>query len=350
MTAMELDTATQAAVGWLVVLHSGSIGSAERRDFDAWLAASPAHSAAWQRLAGTLDATLAPARQAGTAGTAGTAQEGRPGGLPGSGAPLGALLGEVLARQASRERQRRRLLRGALGIGGVSAGAALLAERHLPLSQLSADLRTGTGERRDFTLADGSRLTLDARSAADVDFRAGHRTVTLRQGALVAQAAPMRSTGNASGVPFIVRTAHGTLRALGTRFVVRQGEARSHVGMLEHSVEIRTAQGQTQTLPEGFCASFGPEGIVRSDESPAATAAWQHGMLEAHDQTLGEVVQALRAYRAGFIRVSPEAAALRVYGSYALDDTHRALTALGETLPISVRTFQGHWLVVIERL
>lgn len=330
---ISLDAATQAAVGWMVVMHSGHASAAERRDFDAWLLANPGHGEAWQRLTRALNGTLGSAR------VAVPSHEGTP--------ASGALLSEVMARQDVRSRQRRRLLRNALGIGGMTAGAALLAERQLPLAQLAADLRTGTGERRDFMLPDGSKVTLDARSAADLDFREGHRTVTLRRGALVAQAVPVRGAGDA---PFIVRTAHGALRALGTRFVVRQGDGESSVGMLEHSVEISTANARPETLAEGRSARFGPPGIVRTDEAPAATGAWEHGMLEAHNQTLGEVVQALRAYRRGFIRVAPEAAALRVFGTYALDDTDRALVALGETLPVSVRIFQGGWLVLIERL
>jgi transmembrane sensor len=71
-------------------------------------------------------------------------------------------------------------------------------------------------------------------------------------------------------------------------------------------------------------------------------------MLEAHDLPLGEVVQALRAYRAGFIRVAPRAAALHVYGTFSLDDTDRALAALAETLPIAVNVYQRGWLVTIE--
>ncbi|WP_310936245.1 FecR domain-containing protein [Variovorax sp. UMC13] len=325
--ALELDAATQAAVRWMVALHSGDTTAAERRDFDAWLLASPHHRQAWQQLSGALVGTLAPAR--------GAAAD----------AP-GALLGEVLARQDARTRQRRRLLRGALGLGGLAAGAALVAERQLPLAQLTADLRTGTGERRELALPDGSRLTLDARSAVDLDFRAGHRTVTLRQGALIAQAASVRPGEDA---PFIVRTVHGTLRALGTGFVVRLDAAHSQVGMLEHSVEIRTAQGRRETLAEGRSARFDARGITFTDEAPAASAAWRRGMLEAHDQTLGEVVDTLRAYRSGFVRITPEAAALRVYGTYALDDTDRALTALGETLPVRIRIFQRGWLVLIER-
>ena len=325
-----LDATAQVAVHWMVTLHSGEATAAERRAFDAWMGASASHRQAWRQLTGAVSDTLARA--------AAGAQD--------SPAAPGALLGEVLARHELRARQRRRLLRGALGLGGITAGAALVVERHLPVAQLTADLRTGTGERRDVALPDGSLLTLDARSAVDLDFRAGHRTVTLRQGALIARVAPARNSDDAA---FIVRTPHGTLRALGTGFVVRLDAMHSRVGMMEHSVDIRTVHGDRHTLAEGRSAQFDANGITLTDEAPTGIAAWQRGMLEAHDQTLGEVVQTLRAYRPGFVRITSDAAALRVYGTYALDDTDRALTAIGETLPLKIRIFRGGWLVTIER-
>ena len=325
-----LDAATEAAIGWLVTLNSGQASAQEHDGFARWLDADPRHRAAWEQLHAPLQQMLAPLR-----GDAAPA-------MPGA----GRTMGEALARAEARARRRRALLRGALGLGGVAAGAALLAERHAPLAQWSADLRTGTGERRGFTLPDGSTVTLDARSAADLDFRPGRRTVTLRQGALLAHAAPQPPGVQAPA--FIVRTAHGQVRALGTRFIVRQHADDSLVGMLEHSVEITTASGQRQTLHEGRSARWSPTAITPDPIAPGTAAAWRHGLFEAHDQPLGDVVQALRAYRRGFIRIAPRAAALRVYGSYALDDTDRALAALAETLPIEVRVYQRGWLVMIE--
>lgn len=322
------DAATEAAIGWLVVLNSGAVSDAERAGFAAWLDAVPGHRAAWERLAGPLQDTFAPAR----------AVAARPGVRAG-------LLGDTLARAEARTARRRRLLRGALGLGGMAAGAALLAERQVPLAQWSADLRTGTGERLEHRLPDGSVLTLDARSAADLDFGPGRRTVVLRQGALVAD---VRAQAGSQAAPFIVRTAHGEVRALGTRFVVRRDEADSYVGMLEHRVEVTAVSGQRLTLEEGRAARFGPQGVAGSSLEPLAASAWRQGLYEAHDQPLGDVVEAMRAYRRGLLRVSPRAAALHVYGSYALDDTDRALAALAETLPIQVRIYRFGWLVVIE--
>lgn len=332
-----LDAATEAAIDWMVTLHSGCVSASERSGFAQWLDAHPRHREAWSQLQNPLDQMLAPLRAEGHAG----AERPPP--------AAGRLMGDTLARAETRTRQRRNLLRGALGVGGVSVGAALLADRHAPVGQWRADLRTGTGERRDVTLPDGSRLKLDARSAADLDFADGRRQVTLRQGALVANAAPAaRAHGRPDAAPFIVRTPHGQVRALGTRFVVRLEPEHTLVGMLEHAVEITTQDGQRQTLHEGRSARFGSAGIEAATESPATASAWQRGMLEAHDQSLGDVVQALRTYRTGFIRVAPRAAALRVYGTYALDDTDRALAALAETLPVTVRIYQRGWLVVIE--
>ncbi|MBN9366760.1 MAG: DUF4880 domain-containing protein [Comamonadaceae bacterium] len=266
-----LDAATEAAIGWLVTLNSGQASAQEHDGFARWLDADPRHRAAWEQLHAPLQQMLAPLR-----GDAAPA-------MPGA----GRTMGEALARAEARARRRRALLRGALGLGGVAAGAALLAH-----------------------------------------------------------AAPQPPGVQAPA--FIVRTAHGQVRALGTRFIVRQHADDSLVGMLEHSVEITTASGQRQTLHEGRSARWSPTAITPDPIAPGTAAAWRHGLFEAHDQPLGDVVQALRAYRRGFIRIAPRAAALRVYGSYALDDTDRALAALAETLPIEVRVYQRGWLVMIE--
>lgn len=325
-TLTPLDSATETAIGWLVQLHSGDMGEAERHRLAQWLDADPQHRSAWEQLQAPLQQLRVP-QPSPTAPTA------------------GRLLSDTLARAEARTRKRRQVLRGALGLGGMAVGATWLADRHQPVRQWSADLRTGTGERREFLLPDGSRLTLDARSAVDLDFRPGHRRVRLRQGALLAEATPQADHGPA----FTVHTVHGQVQALGTRFTVRLQERDSLVGMLEHSVEITTASGLQRPLHEGHSARFSATHIEDTDTlSPEGAAAWRHGMLQVHDQPLADVVQALRAYRPGVVRIAPRAAALQVYGTYALDDTDRALTALAETLPITVHRSLGGWLVVIE--
>ncbi|MDT4829116.1 hypothetical protein FQZ97_625300 [compost metagenome] len=59
------------------------------------------------------------------------------------------------------------------------------------------------------------------------------------------------------------------------------------------------------------------------------------------------MVEALRPYHRGLIRVAPAVRPLRVQGVYPLDDPERALTALAETLPIRVSHY-GPWLTLID--
>lgn len=327
-----LDPISEAAVDWLVQFHSGEMTEADQARHRAWLAAHPQHQAVWQRLSGSLHAQFGAARAVVT---------------PKPTAPMGDVMGQALAHAQRRGHDRRRLLGGALAVGGVATGLLLLADRQMPLRQMTADLRTGTGQRQTFTLPDGSELLLDARSAVDLDFGADRRRVKLRRGALLVQARPATN-----GLPpFEVLSPHGSIQALGTRFSVRLEDATTRytrVGMLEHATRLTTVAGASQVLEEGRSARFDTLSIEAEDIHPQAEAAWQRGMLEVHNQLLGEVVQALRAYRRGFIRISPQTAALRVYGNYALDDSDRAFDALAATLPIKVRVYQRGWLVVIE--
>ena len=308
--------ALEEAAEWLVRWSEGELDACARAEWQRWQASSPERSAAWAR------AQLLQSRM---------------GGLP------QALALSVLDRPRSPQRRAAILkLAALLAVLPAGWGGWQLSRRQA----WTADYHSAVGERRELTLADGSHVTLNTDSAIDVLFDANQRLVRLRAGEILVQTA---ADPAAQARPFLVASAHGSMQALGTRFTVRLQEADSLVGMLEHSVEITTASGQQRQLHEGHSARFSATQIEDADAlSPEGAAAWRHGMLQVHDQPLADVVQALRAYRPGVMRIAPRAAALQVYGTYALDDTDRALTALAETLPITVRRSLGGWLVVIE--
>lgn len=326
-----LDPVAEAAIAWMVELRSGTAREAEQAAFAHWLRADPRHREAWQRLGGALDSTF------------GTRMTGRPPARGSRAEAVEATLRHVVAQSG----QRRRMLRGALGVAGVGIGSAWLVQGSGLLPDWRADLHTATGERRTFTLADGSRLQLDARSSVDIDFRAGLRLVRLRHGQLLATVA------GGSDMPFVVRSRDGSVQALGTRFMVRQDETRSLALALQHDVMLRTGDAdppRQAVLREGQAAWFDGHGItpLAAGSVSDAAAAWTRGLLQADDLPLGEVVAALKPYRLGFIRVSPQAARLRVTGVYPLDDSDATLQALAETLPIDVRRHSGGWLVRVD--
>lgn len=317
-----------AAIDWMVQLCSGESTPADTARHRAWHDADPRHASAWAQVSGAVRHSVEPLRrvqgeQAAQAGKAG---------LNGSGAAL---------QTALLRPTRRRALRAALGLAAVGVTTGWLLNRQWPVTALLAQHRTGTGERRELTLADGSRLLLNARSSVDIEFGATSRTVRLRAGEIIATAMPDAAR------PFVIRTAEGSVQALGTRFLVRQEEGQTVAAVLAHSVRIQTTSSREATLQEGESARFTADDIVPLQTAPAGLAGWERGMLAVHDQPLGEVIAALRPYREGFIRVSPAAARLRVLGAFALDDPERVLESLAQTLPIHLSRYGG-WLVTID--
>ena len=312
------------AIAWLVEERSGTMPESRGRALQSWRQADPAHEAAWVQVNGALARTLQPLGD--YAG-------------PGSAAGLAV---DALVRAAAPSR--RRVVGGTLAAVAGAALTAFVIDRFTPVAMLGADIRTATGERRTLDLPGGCSLLMDARSAADLHFDATQRLVRLREGALIATVPP-----EAAGRPFIVQTLHGEARAMGTRYMVRTGEGHTEVAALQHSVALRTRDGQAATLAEGGTARMNGQGAIQSGAASAdGCAAWQSGMLAVADGALGEVVAALRAYRPGMLRVSPAAAELRVLGTFPLDDTDLALQALADTLPIAVTRYQGGWMVVID--
>lgn len=323
--------AIREAAQWLVRLHSGDAGAHDLAACARWRAANPAHEQAWQKAERL-------SRQFGAV-------------PPALGVP-------VLTRPAARA-NRRAVVR-TLAVLGVAAPAAWLGWRHAPWQGWTADIATATGERREATLADGSRLTLNTDSAADVAFSDTLRLVRLRRGEIHVRTAP-----DMAGMhrPFVVETPQGRLRALGTRFVVRlwpadaEGGAATQLTVLEHRVEVSAPGGKPPVIVEaGASVRITPAAITPPQPVPLqpGTAAgggpgWLQGVLYADDTRLADFLAELARYRPGVIRCAPEVAHLRISGAFQLADTDYVLDILRETLPVQVVLRTRWWVTVVPR-
>lgn len=310
---MSLDTAAEQAIAWMVRLRAGQPDAGQQAAFERWLEADPAHARAWQHLQQRLGAPYETLRRLDRSDSA----------------------RDLLLQPGT---SRRDLLRACAGLG-LLGGGLWLAAGSRPGQALLADYHSGTGERRDVALNDGSRLFLNADSAVDVDFSANQRLLRLRHGELVIQAAadPAR--------PLRVLTAQGEARALGTRFLVRQEPRATRVVVLEHAVRVSLDGGGALKLGEGQAALLHADSIEPLDDQQHR-ADWLQGRLSVLDEPLEAVIDALRPYRSGLIRVAPQVRQLRVQGVFPLDDSDRALSALGETLPIRIERY-GPWLTLV---
>ncbi len=320
MSAPRLDPISEQAIDWMVKLRAGQPDPQLQERFNAWLAQDPAHLQVWntmqERLGGSFNTLRALDRR-----------------VPGQ---AGAARQLLLQPQGTR----RDALRVIAGLGLLGGGLWLGARSPLGDSLL-ADLHTGRAERRNFTLADGSRLSLNAESAVDLQFDERQRLVILRHGELLIQVAadPRR--------PLRVRTAQGEVQALGTRFLVTQERDASRVVVLQHSVQARLFDGSQRVLEEGQAALLYPQRIVALERDQRQRADWLDGRLNVLDEPLEQVVEALRPYSRGYVRVDPQIRQLRVQGVFPLDDPQKSFTALAETLPIRVERYSP-WLTLIR--
>lgn len=309
--------AEREAMQWLLRLQADP-GEAGRGAFDHWHAAAPEHQRAWRALQDGLAATLQ--------------------GLHAN--PQAAADGGALRRLLVRGASRRRFVGRALAWSGVGLGVGWLGARQW---QMRADWTSAVAQRRAIQLADGTELLLDADSR--VRYAPDSRALTLLQGALIAQVA-------AHGSPaFSACCEAGAVHVpqdIGARFMLRRHADGATAAALRAGVQLVAANGARAWLSEGEAARFGAFGIEPLDSAQARTAAlWREGRLHVLDAPLAEVAEALAPYIPGILRLTPEAAALRVQGVFALDRPQEAWAALAAILPLRITRYGG-WLTLVE--
>lgn len=324
-------------VNWLLLLRSGRASQSDYADFLAWRAQNPMHESAWQQLTSALGSSFGRLSDFYPIGF--STSNSRPPLTPAM-AAYRSTPRPALPPTPVNPARRRFVASGAAAVTAVVVGSAVLNEIY-PLHNLTADAATATGERRLYMLSDGSQMLLDARSRVQLDFAGTQRNVRLLEGAITVSVArdPNR--------PFVVTTDQGTVRALGTRFMVRQQARRSLVVVHEHEVEIQTLEKTRGVIGAGMGARFDDARVDSPRAELLADAAWETGWIAVRNRPLADVIAALRPYRGGILRVSMAAGGLPVTGQFPLDDTDATLDTLEQNVPINVRRYTP-WLVTID--
>lgn len=303
-----------AAIAWQLSLDSGNGNAVEQEEFSKWLASDEEHARAWRQL-GMLDQRFSMA----------------------SGPARAALL---QSRHGIRQRVRK-LGRGLASIVLVCGLALFAGERYVPIHYWLADQRTATGEQRMLKLEDGTRVNLNTHSAIDVRFDETRRLIVLQAGEILIE------TGHNDSRPFYVQTRDGSLRALGTRFIVKREDDATRLSVLQSAVAA-----QPEALHQEQVFKAGQQVLMRSDglgpllAVTPATDAWTRGMLVVDNARLGDVIEELARYRTGYLGVDNNVADLRITGSFPLHDTTLALNALLPTLPVQIEQHTPWWVTV----
>lgn len=298
----------RAAARWLALVESGKAGDSELQRLARWRASDARHEQAWQK--------AMQLRQR-----------------------FSQLPSELALATLDRPQvSRRALLKQALAVAAVLPTGWMLV-RQLPLETWTADVRTGVGERRQLALADGTLLALNTDSAVDIDLAA--RRLKLLRGE-VAVSLP-GSLGLAIEVPF------GQVAVASGEVCLRLFDEACRVSVVKGSATLQPLRGGALVLSAGQQARLYAQGAgaVRGlDEWPLG---WREGALRLDDRPLGDLLRELRRYRPGVLRWSPALEALRVTGTFRLDDTDRVLSLLAASLPLEVNTRTRYWVTLVPR-
>jgi transmembrane sensor len=227
----------------------------------------------------------------------------------------------------------------------IGAGASWQLWQSDISAGIRADYHTAKGEIRQFPLNDGSLLTLDTASAANVRYDDNERRIDLLFGTLA-----LTSGKDVQKRPLRVYTPQGQLTALGTEFSVERQEHRTLLRVNQHAVAVRLAQQphQLMTVQQGQMLSF-TANTFDALQQTSEKLEWTRGLLSVSDRPLGEVIAQLARYRQGVLRCDPRVAQLRVSGTYPLLQSDVALDALQKTLPVSLQRVTRYWVTVKAR-
>ncbi|RMR53133.1 MULTISPECIES: FecR domain-containing protein [Pseudomonas] len=305
-----------AAAYWLALLESGTASAQEYEQLQRWREQCPSHEQVWQRAQGL--------RQ-------------RFSELP----PELAMASLDRADLKRSEPTRRAILKRALVIAALIPGGWIVSSQ-LPVRAWRADLRTATGERKTLRLPDGSQLQLNTASAVDLDFLDGRRQLVLIEGEIA-----LTMAGNAPAVSINTRMGH--IIANGAELCIRQDEHRCRVSVASGSVDLLSRQGATLRLKGGERAALTAQGVTAVERFDARQPDWRQGVLTVENRPLGSFLTELNRYRPGILRWEPELEALRVTGSFRLDDTDRILDLLVASLPVQVHSRTRYWITLGPR-
>ena len=308
------STAEETASWWAARLDGSDLSINDRANLDAWLAQHPGHRtllAQYCQLGANLEVQLPQ--------------------LP------------TVADDAALYPLRHRSTRAWWLASAAAIAAAAAAFVVLPLVRPStqpASLASSAAQRQDVTLADGSRVELNALTSVALDFSRTERRVRLASGQAFFSVA--RETAR----PFIIETPAGSIRVTGTEFDVRaEGIHTLEVLVRTGSVQVRPVlapahSGEPIRLEPGQrLRTGGSSGAIverLSTEAVDDALAWRRGQIVFSGTPLREALQRFGRYHGRGLGAAPGAAELPVGGRFKLGDLDGFLASLEDVWPVQV--------------
>ena len=317
----------QAAL-WAARLDGSTLTAADRNALDAWLAADPSHRAllsSYCQFSADLEQQLPALVEAGTVA------------LP-------------AAKSTPRATARRTTWFASLAF--AAAALVVFGVWFAQPSRHFQTIATHAAHRQSITLADGTRVELNARTQLVVENGKTERRVRLTEGEAFFQVSkdPTR--------PFIVQTPSGSVRVTGTTFNVRT-ESPTALDVLVVEGSVQVSNSQSGSAPVALHANDHLSSVNRivtvqslSAQDVENALAWRQGKTVLRDTPLTEALARFARYHGRSISASPAAAAAGFKFSstspVSLDDIDALLIYLIGIKPDLRVATDSHGAVVVK--
>lgn len=318
------------AARWDARLRSTDCTSDDRAAFNAWLEADPHNVAAYE----TLQLSLASLHQA--YATAPMLQRLRHDALQANPARVTPLFQRAAAALAA--------------VALLTGGMLLWTDRHdgqtasAPLPRFE----TTVGERATFALPDGSQLTLDSKSAVEIEYTGSIRGLKLERGQAHFDVA------HDSARPFVVTVDQRSVTAVGTAFDIRKGARNTTVTVVEGEVRVTSTTGSKAASDRHVIAGQRLTADLGSGRDNVATVdlltetSWRKGQIIFDDTPLANVLEDLNRYTdKPIVLQDQELAQLRVSGMFTTAKPMRFVNGLSDYLPVKLQVISDE--VVLSR-
>jgi transmembrane sensor len=220
----------------------------------------------------------------------------------------------------------------------------------LPTSRIAADggATTARGEIANYTLPDGSTLTLGAASSARIAFNDKQRIIYLNKGE------GFFDVKHNPDRPFIVVAGKKRVIVTGTKFNVDYFPRNSAMevavveGLVNVSFPAQNAGQKTMPIKQNEVVRFPANGsVVRRPTSAARVAAWREGKLYFDDAELSEVLAGANRYFPKPVMVSsPEMGKRTVTGMFRAGDLTAVLTSLNDLYGLKGKELSDRWVLI----
>lgn len=276
VTARDIDL---TAAAWLARRSETEWNSEDESEFEAWLAASPAHRVAYLRL------------------DEGWRRAGQLANLPETKSP-------------------RAVLPAMFKLAAAFAAVAMLgaASAYMLLRPSDRTYSTPIGGHEAISFADGSRIELNTNTVLRARMTTSERIVWLEKGEAYFQ------VKHDPAHPFVVMAGDRRVTDLGTKFVMRRDESLLRVAVIQGRVWLDASKqpsSEAALLSPGDVATATSKTMSVKRESLKELSnqlGWRHGVLVFNHATLAEVASEFNRYNGRKIVFADADAGSRIIG------------------------------------